>query len=109
MTRRPPRSTRTDTLFPYTTLFRSLASNLLLLGYFKYTNFALDNLTGVLDWSFHIDAIVLPIGISFFTFQQIAFLVDSYRHGEQERDVVRYSLFIMFFPQLIAEIGRAHV
>lgn len=85
-----------------TGLVGGLASNLLLLGYFKYTNFALDNLTGILDWSFHIDAIVLPIGISFFTFQQIAFLVDSYRHGEQERNVVRYSLFIMFFPQLIA-------
>lgn len=72
-----------------------------LLGYYKYTDFFLMNfrrLTGIYHPLLHI---VLPIGISFFTFQLIAFLVDSFRGETKNYDVLDYLLFITFFPQLI--------
>ena len=79
-----------------------VAANLLTLGYFKYANFFLANvgaLAGV-DWT--LGAIVLPLGISFFTFQQIAYLVDCKRREAHESDFLDYCLFVSFFPQLIA-------
>ena len=82
-------------------LTSGISFNLLLLGYYKYTNFVLDQLDGVLGLdSFHLD-ILLPIGISFYTFQQIAFLVDSYKK-KTDYDFMNYCLFVSFFPQLIA-------
>jgi len=76
--------------------------NLSLLGFFKYTDFLITNvnqLTGMdvqpLNW-------VLPLAISFFTFQQIAYLVDSYHKQGNESDFLNYTLFVTFFPQLIA-------
>jgi alginate O-acetyltransferase complex protein AlgI len=73
-----------------------------LLGYFKYANFFVATVEGMSgeDWGWQ--AVVLPIGISFFTFQQIAYLVDLYRREAVERDPWRYALFVTFFPQLIA-------
>jgi len=83
-------------------LLVGIVFNLGLLGFFKYTNFfseIAESLTGTPLISFHI---LLPIGISFFTFQQITYLVDIYR-GEAERySLLHYMLFISFFPQLIA-------
>ena len=73
-----------------------------LLGYFKYTNFFIDNLNLFLGSKINVEFIVLPIGISFFTFQQIAFLVDVYRREVAERNLSKYILFVSFFPQLIA-------
>ena len=76
--------------------------NLALLGIFKYTNFlfeAFNELTGLPLPFFNI---VLPLGISFFTFQQIAYLVDVMRGAKVERDIVSYVLFVTFFPHLIA-------
>src|SRR6202049_52948 len=76
--------------------------NLALLCYFKYTNFIFDSvntLTGALLPFFNI---ILPLGISFFTFQQIAYLVDVMRGAKVERDIVSYTLFVSFFPHLIA-------
>ncbi len=77
-------------------------ANLALLGYFKYANFAVrvwgDVSGSELAWT----SVVLPIGISFFTFQQIAYLVDSYREQRQEPAFSRYALFVTFFPHLIA-------
>ncbi|NGZ87104.1 MBOAT family O-acyltransferase [Duganella aceris] len=70
----------------------ALAANLALLGCFKYANFLLWQ-----DW-----AIVLPVGISFFTFTQIAFLVDCYRGLAGEYRFVHYTLFVSYFPHLIA-------
>ena len=85
------------------TLFAGLGVgfDLLLLGYFKYFNFFLAQIdaTGML-LPFH--DIVLPIGISFYTFQQIAYLVDIYRGQQVEEGFGRYTLFVIFFPQLIA-------
>ncbi len=79
-----------------------VAGNLAVLGYFKYANFLianLDALTG-LDWT--LAAIVLPLGISFFTFQKIAYIVDSYRGRVDRYDLLEFALFVSFFPQLIA-------
>jgi len=79
-----------------------VASNLALLGYFKYTNFLIDNTNIFLNTNFNVQAIILPLAISFFTFQQIAYLVDTYRRVDREMDFLRYCLFVTFFPQLIA-------
>jgi len=76
--------------------------NLVALGYFKYTNFLLDSLSTLSGVPLPFADIVLPLGISFFTFQQIAYLVDVMRGARVERDVVSYTLFVSFFPHLIA-------
>ena len=79
-----------------------VAVNLALLGYFKYTDFLIANVNDLLGTSLPILGIVLPIGISFYTFQQIAFLVDAYRGQVTDFTFRRYLFFITFFPQLIA-------
>ena len=79
-----------------------VAANLAALGWFKYANFLLDSVNGVSDTGLRLAAVVLPIGISFFTFQQIAYLVDAHRGETKEYDLVDYALFVTFFPQLIA-------
>lgn len=76
--------------------------NLLLLGYFKYVNFAVDTVNDLFGTDVSFPRVILPIGISFFTFQQIAYLVDSYRNQTREYRFVDYCLFVTFFPQLIA-------
>jgi alginate O-acetyltransferase complex protein AlgI len=73
--------------------------NLGLLAYFKYANFISENLAFLGAPHLHI---ALPIGISFFTFTQIAFLVDSYRNQANEFNPVHYGLFVSYFPHLIA-------
>ncbi len=79
-----------------------VAANLGLLGYFKYADFFIANF----NFAFGADAqllhLALPLAISFFTFQQIAYLVDSYRRETKEYDFLNYALFVTFFPQLIA-------
>ncbi len=80
----------------------SLVFNLALLGFFKYANFFVDNLAGLTGAEIAIRQIVLPIGISFFTFTQIAFLVDRWRGGTPQPGLVNYVLFVTFFPHLIA-------
>lgn len=79
-----------------------ISFNLGLLGYFKYKNFFMDNLNWVLGTDFHFVHIVLPLGISFFTLQQIAYLVDAYEGLAKKVDFHKYALFVSFFPQLIA-------
>jgi D-alanyl-lipoteichoic acid acyltransferase DltB (MBOAT superfamily) len=76
--------------------------NLLLIGYYKYANFLVDNVNHLTGYGIAIDDIVLPLAISFFTFQQIAYLVDSYRGETREYNFLKYCLFVTFFPQLIA-------
>ncbi len=83
-------------------LFLGVSTNLILLGYFKYINFFIDNINSFFSTDFNFVNIVLPLAISFFTFQQISFLVDSYRKETQEYDFLNYILFVSFFPQLIA-------
>lgn len=82
--------------------FAGLGINLGLLGYFKYYNFFIGNLNMVLDHPIPIIQVILPLGISFFTFQQVAYLIDSYNGQTKEYDFVSYGLFVTFFPQLIA-------
>lgn len=76
--------------------------NLLLLGFFKYTNFLIDTVNDVGGWQFPTFTIVLPLAISFFTFQQVAYLVDTYRGRAGSYSLLHYALFVSFFPQLIA-------
>ena len=79
-----------------------VAFNLLLLCYFKYAGFFLDTISSVSGVPLPYTSLVLPLGISFFTFQQIAYLVDIMRGARVERDIVSYTLFVCFFPHLIA-------
>ncbi len=77
-------------------------ANLALLSYYKYANFFMDNLNAVLGSNWSIERVVLPIGISFFTFTQIAYLVDTWTKGVREYRFVHYGLFVTYFPHLIA-------
>src|SRR5881409_3378915 len=79
-----------------------VALNLAVLCYFKYTNFLFDSLNMLTGAPLPFVNIILPLGISFFTFQQIAYLVDVMRGARVERDIVSYTLFVSFFPHLIA-------
>src|ERR1700720_2387878 len=79
-----------------------VALNLAGLCYFKYTNFIFDSLNTLTGAPLPFVNIILPLGISFFTFQQIAYLVDVMRGARVERDIVSYTLFVSFFPHLIA-------
>jgi len=83
-------------------LVLGVAINLGLLGYFKYANFFVDNLNILVGTSWHLEKIVLPLAISFFTFQQISYLVDSWQGNTREYNFLHYCLFVCFFPQLIA-------
>ncbi|TNC80995.1 MAG: membrane-bound O-acyltransferase family protein [Oleiphilus sp.] len=79
-----------------------IAVNLGLLAYFKYANFFVDNLNTLFEAGLVLETVILPLAISFFTFQQIAFLVDTYRQESHAYSFLNYSLFVCFFPQLIA-------
>lgn len=79
-----------------------IISNLALLGYFKYADFFISNINLTSGSSFDLLHLVLPLGISFFTFTQIAYLVDSYRGETKEYDLLNYGLFVTFFPHLLA-------
>lgn len=78
-----------------------VAANLALLGYYKYAIFAVSVANDIgAGWS--LPEILLPAGISFFTFQQLAYLVDTHQRLVRDPDFVNYVLFVTFFPQLIA-------
>jgi alginate O-acetyltransferase complex protein AlgI len=76
--------------------------NLALLGYFKYANFFVANVNAVFGAEWKPAQVILPIGISFYSFTQIAFLVDTYRNKVREFNAVHYGLFVTYFPHLIA-------
>jgi len=83
-------------------LIASIIANLSLLGYFKYANFFVDNLNTLTGSAITMAKVFLPLGISFFTFTQIAFLVDTYQGKVKEYNFVHYTLFVTYFPHLIA-------
>ena len=85
-----------------TLLSFGIVFNIALLGYFKYADFFIGNFNDVFGSDVPLLHIALPLAISFFTFQQIAYLVDSYRGETKEYDFLNYALFVTFFPQLIA-------
>lgn len=82
--------------------FFGVATNLALLAYYKYTNFFVDNVNSVFGTELVVTDIVLPLAISFYTFTQIAYLVDAWRGNAKEYNLLHYSLFVSFFPHLIA-------
>jgi alginate O-acetyltransferase complex protein AlgI len=83
-------------------LVAGIAFDLLLLGYFKYANFFVENVAALLGTTAPHLNVILPIGISFFTFTQIAFLVDASKRKAAEPDPVNYALFVTYFPHLLA-------
>lgn len=84
------------------TLIIGLVANIILLGFFKYYDFFIQNLDVITGASFPLLHILLPLGISFITFQKIAYLVDSYRGITKGTSFQDFTLFVLFFPQLIA-------
>jgi alginate O-acetyltransferase complex protein AlgI len=80
----------------------AVAGNLAVLGYFKYANFFLENWAALRGTDVDYISVVLPLGLSFFTFQKIALIVDAYRGRVSNFDPLGYVLFVSFFPQLIA-------
>lgn len=80
----------------------SVIANLILLGFYKYANFFIDTSNLLTSGTAPLVNIILPLGISFFTFTQIAFLVDVYRGKAHEYNFIHYLLFVTYFPHLIA-------
>jgi len=85
-----------------TWLIFGLVVDLGLLGYYKYANFVVDNVAAATGSDFTLHHIILPLAISFFTFQKIAYLVDSSRGIVRGTGPVEFGLFAAFFPQLLA-------
>lgn len=83
-------------------LTAGILGNLGLLFYFKYFNFFIDNCNYFLHTNMELEKIALPLGISFFTFQQLSFIIERYRGTSPHYSPADYAFFISFFPQLIA-------
>jgi len=83
-------------------LILGIVFNLSLLGYFKYADFFIENINLFAETNIASLDLILPLAISFFTFQQIAYIVDCYKDITNEYDFLNYALFVTFFPQLIA-------
>lgn len=80
-----------------------IVSNLLMLAYFKYTNFLIDNFNALFSGDFSPQNIILPIGISFFVFEAISYAVDLYRKQMKPADsLLDFCFYITFFPKLVA-------
>ncbi|HHU84037.1 MAG TPA: MBOAT family protein [Clostridiales bacterium] len=84
-------------------LVLSIICNLSLLGFFKYANFAIDNINAIFNANINAINISLPIGISFFTFQAMSYVIDVYRkNADVQPNILNFGLYISLFPQLIA-------
>lgn len=83
-------------------LFIAIIFNLCLLGYFKYSYFILDTFGINQQNDLTLVKVIIPLGISFFTLQQIAYQVDAYEGLAKEENFINYAVFVVFFPQLIA-------
>lgn len=79
-----------------------LIFNVGILFYFKYYDFFVENINIITKSAFNLKNIILPLGISFFTFQQLSFIVDSYKGTMKRYNILDYSIFVTFFPQLVA-------
>jgi alginate O-acetyltransferase complex protein AlgI len=93
---------RSDPRLKGLVLAAGIVVDLALLGYFKYANFFVVNVDAALRFTLPVPQIVLPLGISFFTFTQIAYLVDVSRGLAKEYSFTHYTLFVSYFPHLIA-------
>ncbi len=76
--------------------------NIAALFYFKYYDFFIENINALFKTDFTLLHIVLPLGISFFTFQQLSFVIDSYKGEVPKYNIIDYACFVTFFPQLVA-------
>lgn len=85
-----------------TIVLLGICANLGILFYFKYFNFTLEIFSGITGRDITFSQIALPLGISFFTFQQIGFIFDSYKDVVPKQNFISYALFVSFFPQLVA-------
>jgi alginate O-acetyltransferase complex protein AlgI len=83
-------------------LFVAVTANLAALGFYKYANFGIGTINSVTELSLPTVSVTLPLGISFFTFTQIAYLVDVTLGKAYERSFIKYVLFVTYFPHLIA-------
>ncbi len=84
-------------------LVTSMVANLALLGYFKYTNFLIDSFNNLFSGSLAFQDIILPIGISFYTFQTMSYTIDVYRREvEPAKNLMDFTFYVCFFPQLVA-------
>jgi D-alanyl-lipoteichoic acid acyltransferase DltB (MBOAT superfamily) len=83
-------------------LIAGIAFDLGLLAWFKYADFFVANVNAIAGTGWTLPGVVLPLGISFFTFTQIAFLVDAWRGEAREYSATHYALFVTFFPHLLA-------
>jgi alginate O-acetyltransferase complex protein AlgI len=95
-------TSRPDARFKNWILAAGILANLMLLGYFKYAGFFAENLNSLLGAQIGVVRIALPLGISFFTFTQLEYLVDAWRGTSPEYRLGEYVLFVSFFPHLIA-------
>lgn len=83
--------------------FAGILPPMLLLAYFKYTNFIIFNFSQIIGSNFALFNIILPVGISFYTFQSASYIIDLYRKNvEPAKDIIDYSFYLTFFPQLVA-------
>jgi alginate O-acetyltransferase complex protein AlgI len=83
-------------------LATGITFNIALIGYFKYADFLIENFNLVAQTQFNLLRVILPLGISFYTFEQIAYLVDCYKGKASLYSSPKYTVFVVFFPQLIA-------
>lgn len=84
-------------------LILGIILNLALLFYYKYYDFFIENINNILNMNLELKRIVLPIGISFFTFQGMSYIIDIYRNdGKINKNICSVALYISFFPQLVA-------
>ena len=89
-------------LLSKTILTIGVSANLAILGYFKYANFFVDNLNALSGTNLILNEVILPLAISFFTFQQITYIADANSGKISHHNIIDYCLFVTFFPQLIA-------
>jgi len=83
-------------------LLAAILGNLAVLFYYKYFDFFLENVNAVFHTAFPLRGIVLPLGISFFTFQQLSYVIDAYRGEVSQYGLLHYASFVSYFPQLVA-------
>ncbi|MBQ8057058.1 MAG: MBOAT family protein [Ruminococcus sp.] len=80
----------------------AIVINVAALFYFKYYDFFIENINALFKTDFTLMHIVLPLGISFFTFQQLSFVIDSYKGDVPQYNIIDYACFVTYFPQLVA-------
>ncbi len=88
---------------PKMTFMFTVVVNLFILGFFKYYGFLMDTINGILGTSIHYTALALPIGISFYTFQALSYIIDVYWGNVRvQTSPIKFCLYLALFPQLIA-------